>query len=202
MEVIVFKKFTAFVLLITFTQVYAGTPVEQSFHMTNELKKTFDELSYKVNVEWDQSDSAFMNNALEDFDKEITKLQEQGLSSEELVQFTLSNLKDEKTRNEIIKFQKASDLMSSDEARDFALSRLNSTYSNGASWVGVYRVSLIITLIALITSCLIAVKELKKIQEKQDTTIKQFNDIKGKQDTYINQQDAYINQLNILLGHH
>lgn len=132
------KKFTALFLLTAFTHVYAVTPVQQSFALANELNGTFDELNYKLNVEWNQTDAKFFNEAVDGFEKNIAALQEQGLTNKELVQYTLDQIKDTKAQKEIAEITKVinDNQMTSEQARAFALSKLNSTYANGTSWSG------------------------------------------------------------------
>ena len=64
-----FKKFTALILITAFTHVYAVTPVQQTFTMADEMDRSFNELNYRVNVEWDQADSKYLTNAMNDFEK-------------------------------------------------------------------------------------------------------------------------------------
>lgn len=152
------KKFTALFLITAFTQVYAVTPVQQSFAIADELNRTFDELNYQLNVEWNQKDSKFFNESIDGFEKQIAALQEQGLTSKELVQYTLEKIKDKETRKEVSEITKVitDSEMSSQEARAFVLSKLNSIYSHGTSWsgskVGV-KVVLLIGIILIIVAC-------------------------------------------------
>ena len=153
-----FKKFTALFLLTAFTHVYAVTPVQQSFAIADALNKSFDELNYKLNVEWDQSDAKFMDAAINNFEKEIGTLQKSGLTNKELVQHTLDKIKDKESRDEINEMTKIinDNQMSPDEARAFAISKLNSTYSHGTSWSGSrmgVHVALILGVIILIVCC-------------------------------------------------
>lgn len=129
-----FKKITALLLLTAFTNVYAVTPIQQA----NELGKTFDSLNYKLNVEWDQKDSKFFDSTIANFEKEISDLQDAGVTNSDLMNYTISKIKDPQMQNEINEMSKAiaDAQMSSTEARAFVISKLNSTYSHGASWSG------------------------------------------------------------------
>lgn len=152
------RKFTATVMIATFAQAYAATPV-QSNAVADELNRSFDELNYRLNVEWDQSDPKFMSDTLDNFKKEIIVLQSQGLSSKELVQYTLDKIKDKKSKDEINEILTviSDNQMNSEEARAFTLSKLNSLYSHGASWsggrVGVH-CALVAGVVILILACL------------------------------------------------
>ncbi|MGZ3789349.1 MAG: hypothetical protein ACXVLQ_12550 [Bacteriovorax sp.] len=69
------KRMTALFLLTAFTQVYAVTPV----------------LNYKLNIEWDQKNSASFNKTNGEYEKEIADLEANDLSSEELAKHATSN---------------------------------------------------------------------------------------------------------------
>ena len=154
-----FKKITALFLVMSFTHVYAVTPVQESFSAANEINRSFDELNYRLNVEWDQKDSKYVKEAFADFEKNIMTLQAQGLSNKELTQYTLDKIKDKKTRDEVNEITKVINekQMSSEEARDFAVSKLSKMYSLGTNWTGsrmhVPHVALILGIIALIYCC-------------------------------------------------
>jgi len=129
-----FKKITALLLLTAFTNVYAVTPIQQ----VNELGKTFDSLNYKLNVEWDQKDAKVFDSTIADFEKEIADLQKDGMTNADLMNYTISKIKDPQMQNEINEMSKtiAESKMSNTEARAFVISKLSSTYSQGASWSG------------------------------------------------------------------
>jgi hypothetical protein len=133
-----FKKFTALFLLTAFTQVYAVTPVMQSRSIAEELNQTFDQLNYKLNVEWDQKDAKTFDQTIAGFEKEIAGLQEKGLTSNDLVKQALDKIKDKEVQNDIRELSKVVDenQMTQEEARAFIISKLNSTYNHGASWSG------------------------------------------------------------------
>lgn len=133
-----FKKFTALFLLTAFTHVYAVTPIQQSQAIADELNRTFDELNYKLNVEWDQKDGTFFDRSVDEFEKDIAMLQNNGLTSSELIQHAISKIKDKDVINDINEISKVIDenQMSPEEARAFTISKLNNTYAHGASWSG------------------------------------------------------------------
>lgn len=136
-EVLVFKKITALFLVLSFSHVYAITPVQQS-SMSSEINRSIDDLNYRLNVEWDQSDSKYVKDAFEDFEKDIAALQAQGLSSQELTQYALDKIKDKQTKDEINEITKVINegQMNSDEAREFVMSKLSNMYAHGTNWTG------------------------------------------------------------------
>ncbi|MDD4972759.1 MAG: hypothetical protein PHY93_00330 [Bacteriovorax sp.] len=129
-----FKKITALLLLTAFTNVYAVTPIQQA----NELNKTFDSLNYKLNVEWNQKDVQFFDASIAEFEREIADLQAEGISNKDLIAYTTDKIKDKQIQNDINEMSKviAETQMSNEEARAYIISRLSSTYSQGASWSG------------------------------------------------------------------
>lgn len=162
-----FKKFTAMFLLTAFTHVYAVTPIAQAQALKSELNKTFDELNYKLNVEWDQKDTKVFDQVVKSFEKDIASLQAQGLSNDELTQHALDKIKDKQIQKDIAELQKIikDNQMSDAEARAFVIQKLSSTYSHGASWsgsrMGVHTALIIGAIILIVVAC---------SQEKEDTT--------------------------------
>lgn len=133
-----FKKFFAVLMIISFTNAYAMSPVQRSNEVAKQLNKTFDSLNYKLNVEWNQKDSRFFDATISDFEKEIASLQKDGVTRADLLKFTTGKIKDKQIQKEIVEMSKviAASQMSNEEARSFIVSKLGSTYSHGASWSG------------------------------------------------------------------
>jgi hypothetical protein len=132
------KKMTALLLLTAFTHVYAITPLEQSTARQNELKSSFDSLNYSLNVEWNQKDTKFFNDAVSNFESEIATLQHEGLTQQELLSYALGKAETQNAKDEINKLAKviSDSQMSPEEARAFVISKIDTTYSHGASWSG------------------------------------------------------------------
>jgi len=154
-----FKKITALLLLTTFTHVYAVTPIEQSRAIANELNRTFDELNYKLNVEWDQKDQNYFDRSVTEFENEISALQAEGLTSKDLVDHAISKIKDKSIKTEVNELAKTinENQMSPEEARAFTISKLSSTYAHGASWsgsrMGIHAGILIAAIIVILICC-------------------------------------------------
>ena len=149
------RKITALLMLTAFTHVSAMTPIARA----TDLNKTFDELNYSLNVEWDQKDDKFFDASVNEFEKNIAELQKQGLTNKELIDYTLSKIKDNKTKDEVTAIVEVvnESNMSSEEARAFVMTKLSSTYANGASWsggrVGV-KLALLLGIILILCLCL------------------------------------------------
>lgn len=123
------KKF--FVSVIAFCLLTA-----QSFAVTNNgLKAAFDQLNYALTVEWDQTDRAFYNQQMEKF---ASALRDSGVSQKEIVEFAVSQVKDEKIARDLrtaftmVKINQ----MGQKEAQNYVVETLNKSYAQGASWNG------------------------------------------------------------------
>jgi uncharacterized membrane protein len=132
------RKITALLMLTSFTHAFAMSPVQETSAMSKALERTFDEMNYSLNVEWDQKNQEFFKDKVEGFEKDIQSLQEQGLTNKELVDYTLAKIKDKQTQSDIKEIANVinESNMTSEQARDFVLKKLNGTYSQGTSWSG------------------------------------------------------------------
>lgn len=154
-----FKKLTALFLLTAFTQVYAVTPIQTAQAISDELNRTFDELNYKLNVEWDQKDTKVFDSVVKNFEKDIAALQAQGVSSKDLVEHALEKIKDKQIQKDMNDLQNIinENQMSDQEARAFVIQKLSSTYSHGASWsgsrMGVHTAVIIGAIILIVIAC-------------------------------------------------
>jgi hypothetical protein len=146
------KKFTALLMLTSFTHAFAMTPVQETSAMAKALEKTFTEMNYSLNVEWDQKDQVYFNNTVDGFEQQVKDLQDQGLTNKELIEFTLAKVKDKQTQKDIAEISKviSESNMTPDQARDFALEKLSSTQSQGASWSGSRMGIKLVVILALI----------------------------------------------------
>ena len=108
----------------------------QSFAATNNgLKAAFDNLNYSLSVEWDQSDRNFYNAEMEKF---AQSLRAYNVTNQELVEFTVSQVKDQKLANDLrtaftmVQINK----MDQKDAQKYVMDVMNKSYSRGASWNG------------------------------------------------------------------
>ncbi|MGE3609422.1 MAG: hypothetical protein AB7I27_07530 [Bacteriovoracaceae bacterium] len=102
------------------------------------LKKAYDDLTYALEVEWDQKDQNFKREQLEKFNASIAELQKQGLTNSELMDFTLAQVKDESIKKDIQTTLSLVSInqMSQLEARNLIKQTLDKSRSQGASWSG------------------------------------------------------------------
>ena len=126
------KKILAFIMLLSMFTVQADVAAQGG------LKTIFDELNYSLTVEWDQKDQEFYQAQVTKFQAELKKLQEQGLTNEELIDFSLKNVKNQKFADDLkglMGVVKANKLGQA-EARKLVLDTVGKTYTSGASWTG------------------------------------------------------------------
>ena len=125
------KKILVFILTALF--------MTQSFAATNApLKEVFDDLNYSLNVEWDQKDRNFYNQKMDSFIKQIKGLRDQGLTNQELIDYTVSQIKDKKLADDVRTGLSMVSInsMNSEEAHEYVSRLMTETYSSGASWSG------------------------------------------------------------------
>jgi hypothetical protein len=132
------KKIVAALLLFSMTQVFANQLNSEKREMESQMAQSFDQLNYRLNVEWNQIDGVFFDETMNDFEKQISDLQSKGLSGDDLANFTMSRIKDSASQQEVIKLTSLinKNNMSAADAKAFAISKLNNTYAHGASWSG------------------------------------------------------------------
>lgn len=127
-----FKKFLFSMLAFALLVVQANAATH------NSLKDAFDELNYSLTVDWDQKDRAFYDSQMNKFSKTVTQLQAQGMTNQELVEFTLSQIKDQKLAKDLETAFNMVEInrMNPTEAHKYVTEVLGNSYSRGASWAG------------------------------------------------------------------
>lgn len=149
-----FKKLFAFSIISCLFMVQAHATAQ------NGLKAAFDELNYALTVEWDQNDRNFYNSNMEQFKTSLNSLQEQGLSNQDLVNFTLTQVKDEKLAKDLqtaftmITINK----LSQSEAQRYVTDVMNKSYSRGASWGGEVIVGAVFLILIIAVAAIVAGK--------------------------------------------
>ena len=120
---------------------------------SNGLKAAFEELTYSLEVEWDQKDEAFKKNQMSKFNARVNELKAQGLTNSELLQESLSQVKDQTLRKQIETAHSlmAIDQISDAEAREMIKTNFEKSMSRGASWNGdAFTTGLAIVLVILV----------------------------------------------------
>lgn len=121
------KKITAILILSIFTNTHA-------FTIHDELDQISDALNYRLNTEWNQTDVHFFNETMTLVEKELMELEAQGLSKQELLNYTLKKIKDRQLHNDLLALDRT--VLTEEEIRAFTYSKLSATYAHGASWYG------------------------------------------------------------------
>lgn len=139
----------------------------QSFAVTNNgLKAAFDNLNYSLSVEWDQTDRGFYNSEMEKF---AQALRTANVSNQELVEFTVSQVKDEKLANDLrtaftmVQINK----MDQKEAQKYVMDVMNKSYAQGASWNGGAVIGGAIVVVLIVAIALLATGD-ARINDNKD----------------------------------
>ena len=149
-----FKKLFAFSMIFCFlvVNVNAGT--------NNNLKAAFDDLNYALSVDWDQTNQDFYKSQMDKFNSTLNSLQAQGLTNQEMIDFTLSQLKDAKAQKDLqtaltmVQINK----MSPKEAQKYVTDVMNKSYSRGASWGGEVIVGAVVLVLIVAVALIVAGK--------------------------------------------
>lgn len=142
-----FKKIMCSFLLVS---AILTSPGHASTSKT--LKEVFDDLSYSLNVEWDQKDQNFYDAKIELLKTQVSELKKNGLSTEDFLNFARTQIKDEKVVRDLTESMNilAYTNMSDKEVVTFLLKNINPSYSQGASWDTGVVLSIAIPLIMII----------------------------------------------------
>ncbi len=137
--------------LLTFMMVLCLFTVQANAATNNGLKAAFDDLNYSLTVDWNQTDRAFYDQQMQNFSDKINSLRTQGLTNQELVDFTISQVKDQavardlRTALTMVRVNK----LTGQEALDYVTEALNKSYSRGASWGGEVLVTGLVLLVII-----------------------------------------------------
>ena len=129
-----FRKIFFLLTIMSTLTVHAQAPLNQ----VETLKKAYDELSFSLEVEWDGENNKFYSKKLSEFQKTVEKLQENGMTNAELLEFAKRNVKDKNLAKDLdnlfssVKTQN----MTASEARQFVIEYIGKNYASGASWSG------------------------------------------------------------------
>jgi hypothetical protein len=102
------------------------------------LAEAINELQYELTVNWDQQDQNFYQDQTKIFSEKIKELQGRGLSNQQLIDYTVSRIKDEKLAKDAQSAFTMIQLnnMSSEEAQHYVKELIGKRYNTGASWTG------------------------------------------------------------------
>lgn len=124
------KKVCLFILSMVILSVHVSAGTE------NSLPQIFSELNYALTVDWDQKDPAFYEQQVKKFSSQLAKMQEEGLTNQQLVDYAIAQIKDERSARDartaftLIQINKMSPM----EARQTVQDLMKQSYGRGASW--------------------------------------------------------------------
>lgn len=146
--------------LFGFTMIFCMLTVQANAVTHNGLKAAFDDLNYALTVEWDQNDQAFYKSQMENFTSKLEALQKSGLTNQELINFALSQVKDEKIARDVETALNMVQInrMSEKEAQKYVTDVMNKSYSRGASWGGEVIIGAIVVVLVVAVALIIAGK--------------------------------------------
>ncbi len=141
-------------LLVSFL-AFAFITVQANAVTNNNLKAAFDDLSYSLNVEWDQKDRAFYEAQMKKFTDKVAELQAAGMTNAELMDFASANIKDANLKTEVKNVMALVQInkLSASEARKMINDTIAKNYNMGASWSGdgvLYGALIVLILVAVI----------------------------------------------------
>lgn len=124
------KKFMAIALVSIFSIVRASAATGDG------LKNAIDELQYNLTVEWDQKDREFYKQSVTEFAHELDKLQEAGMTYEEMMSFAKSQVQSKTFSQDIDQLLMVISMnqLSGTEARELLNETISKHYVSGAAW--------------------------------------------------------------------
>ncbi len=125
--------FTRFMTLVLAFSLFSMSAMATT---QDGLKTAFDEFNYSVTVEWDQKDPSFFEAKKLELSQAIASLEAEGMTREELITFTKSQIKDASVLKDLNTALEAvsQNTMTSAQAQEFMMKSIKAT--QGASWDG------------------------------------------------------------------
>lgn len=101
------------------------------------LKALYDDLQYSLTVEWDQKDVIAHKKIEDRFSKGLEELKKQGLTNQELLDFTVSQFKNKKAQSDFIKLMNSLQVTALDKEEVILMVEpiLKKEYDSGANWI-------------------------------------------------------------------
>lgn len=146
--------------LVMLSMVFCLFIVQANAATHNSLKSAFDELNYALTVEWDQTDRNFYESQMNKFSATLETLQANGMTNAELVDFAVSQLKDEGAQKDLrtaLSMVKINNMTQS-EAKRYVTDVMNKSYNRGASWGGEVVVGVVVFVLIIAIAAIVAGK--------------------------------------------
>ena len=143
--------------LYTFLLAFSLLSGQAMATSNNGLKAAFDDLNYALEVEWDQVDANFHKAQTDLFEDRIRQLHKQGLTNSEMMDFALSEIKDQKVRLEVSELFMLvnANKLSEVRALEIVQSLRENSSASGANWhvsrIHVTGIAFVVIVAALVT---------------------------------------------------
>ncbi len=105
-----------------------------------KIAPIFEELEFKLSVEWDQKDQAFYDSAVKNFEGKLSKLAEEGVEPTAVLNYLQTNIKDKKVATELSDIINSVDVqsMSLEESKSLIKDYVDGMNNTGANYSGRY----------------------------------------------------------------
>lgn len=105
---------------------------------TQGLKALYDDLQYSLTVEWDQKDVNIKKKIEARFTTGLEELKKQGLTNQELLDFTVSQFKNKKAQSDFVNLINSLKVTALEKKEVLLMVEtiLQKEYQSGANWIG------------------------------------------------------------------
>lgn len=185
-----FRHLVLGVLIFSFTVTHSQASVEG-------LRSAYNELTYTLEVEWDQKNPEFKKEKIQKFHGELEKLQEAGLTNAQLLEFALSEVKDTSLRKEIQTLFTMVRINSLSKTETYKLLQqtLDKNAKRGASWNGdavlTYVGVILFVVAAIYVATLPTNEEPKPLGQQPDGSYCGYSEVCGYEYDYFYEEDVY-----------
>ena len=150
---------------------FAAPSFSNNSSNTIKIAKAFDSFRYQMTVVANPQDPNYQQKAVADFKKRVAKLQSEGISADEIMDYTRQTMLDGSNRADFDRMIAAMDIekMSSEEAGNIAMQFMASKYKQGANYSGGGRASIKAAMF-IIGVVIVGVVTYILIKKKEDCT--------------------------------
>ena len=130
-----FKKISIMLSIFSVLTVQAYVPTPQ----LQKLEKAYSDLSFSLEVEWDQQDEEFFKAQVNKFEQTVVEAMNKGVTKEELIIFLQQNIRNQNIAHNVRDVFTTLDAkqMNEDEILNFVDEYVSeNTNARGANWIG------------------------------------------------------------------
>ncbi|MFG1503810.1 hypothetical protein ACRXCV_05695 [Halobacteriovorax sp. GFR7] len=105
-----------------------------------KIAPIFEEVEFKLSVEWDQKDQNFYNETVKSFEKQLGDLAQEGITPSEVLNYLQANIKDKKVASELSNLVGSIDVenMTLEESKSLIQDYVDGMKNTGANYSGYY----------------------------------------------------------------